>query len=92
MLANQMNTLRSKLSVGITTPLSTLSYSTIIGAALVNESVDKLVLSIKVGSAGEQIDLGASNEYLNVSTTWLDLTYTKMQTSYRNHYCNHLYH
>lgn len=34
---------------------------------LLNKSGDELVLSIKVNSMGEHIDLGAFNEYLNVS-------------------------
>ena len=83
-----MNTLGSKLPVEITTPSSTPSYSTTIGATLVDESVDELLLSIKVGGAGGHIDLGAFDEHLNVSTTWLDLTYPRKRTSCRNHHCD----
>ena len=50
-----MNTLGSELPVRITTPSLNPSYSTTIGAALVDESVDELVLSIEVGGA-ESLD------------------------------------
>ena len=48
-------------------PPSTSSYLTIIRVALVDESVDKLVLSIIVSGKGGHIDLGASDELLSES-------------------------
>ena len=55
-------------------PVPTSSNSTTIWAALVDESVNELVLSIEVSSVGEHSNLGVSDEHLNVSTTWLGLT------------------
>ena len=50
--------------VEITTPSSTPSYSTTIEVALVDESVDELILSIEVSGAEGHINLGASDEFL----------------------------
>ena len=70
----------------LTPPASTPSYSTTIWAALNDESVDKRVLSIKVSGEGILLNSWMEcqyklDEYLNVSTTWLDRTYLKKQTS-----------
>ena len=72
-----------KLPVEIITATTTIINLIILNhwVALVDESVDELVLSIEVSGARGHINLGASDEHLNVSTIWLYTTYPRKRIS-----------
>ena len=72
-----------KLPVEIITKTTTIINPIILNhwVALVDESINELILSIEVSDTGGHINLGASDEHLNVSISWLYTTYPRKQIS-----------